>query len=504
MRFASRRNLDFASVIFASLTVGAAILPLTEASAAKDIKAGGTASVYNSVLNNLRTDNTTAQSETSTAVCDGLTAQFCFGTTVMVGYNDLLTNEGIGYSYSFDGGTRWTDGKTLPFYTDTSGTGSYLGDPMLAVSSLGTFYFTDIALTHDGKEFVGMNTCAYSPTFSKMVCSKPKAVTTPTPVCGIPSPDNNTVSFDKPAITYDAVNNRVYVSWTYLTYNIACQSLTEVPQFRYYDITKNAWSQIYNVPITGPASGTAPVVKAGELYLFYENLNPDSIQYVTFSNGSVSNATTVSQVVPAGYKNDTACNGQPVLDNQAWNQTHAAIAWDFPAVAIDNQGNIYVTWNGAPTPSEGSGQSVIYVATLPSGGGSPNIQELPDSTNTTGHLLIQWQPSVAFAGGSNGIAVGYFQVIQGTGGGYRIQRNQVTATAGATPSFGPAQMISTTSWRPPPNSTPNAVACYEGDYSLSASDSSANVVWSYWGDSRKMDPSGNPEQDIYGLYTNVP
>jgi len=500
MRLASRRNLGIASVIFASLTVGVAILPLPEANAARSVQDGiGATGPFNSVLNTLKTDNATAQSETSTAVCDGVTAQFCFGTTVMVGYNDLLSTEGIGYSYSFDGGTRWTDGKTLPLYTDSSGTGKYIGDPMLAVSSLGTFYFTSIALTHDKKEFVGMNTCAYSPTFSKMSCSKPKAVTTPTPVC-----NSNSASFDKPAVAYDAVNNRVYVSWTYLTYDVLCAPLTKVPQFRYYDITKGTWSQVYNVPVSGDASGTAPVVKNGELYLFFEDLNPDSIQYVTFSNGSVSSATTVSQVVPAGYTNDTACGNQPVLDNQAWNQKHAAIAWDFPAVAVDGQGNIYVTWNGAPTPGEGSGQAVIYVATLPSGGGSPNIQELPDGTDTTGHLLIQWQPSVAFAGGSNGIAVGYFQVVQGTGGGYRIQRNQVTATAGAAPAFGPAQMISTTSWRPPPNSTPGAVPCYEGDYSLSASDASANVVWSYWGDSRKTDPSGNPEQDIYGLFTNAP
>lgn len=477
---------------------------------------------YNSLLNTLPIDNSSPQSETSVAVCDDLTANDCPTPIVMVGYNDLIPSgsslpsaEGVGYSVAFDGGTRWTDEGTLPYYKDSSGFGYHLGDPALTVDKNGVFYFADLEETHNNprNEFVGMSTCKYSSTVG-IACSRPVAVTRPALGCGWFGLNVAGPVYDKPAITYDPVHNRVYVSWTYVTYSnpvMNCNETSEVPQFRYYTIGTRTWSQTYTVPTSsgGFASGTAPIASGGRLFLFFENFTPtNSIQYVTFVNGSLSSVKTLHTVVPIGYANDSACGTDPntglpipALDTQAWDQNHPARTNEFPSAAVDSQGNMDVVWNGAPTPSEGSGQSVIWVATLLSGGGAPHIQELPDLTDTTGHLLIQWQPSVAYAGGSNGLAVGYFQVIQLSGGSYQIQRNQVTATASATPSFGAAQMISTVSWKPPPAST---VGCYEGDYSGAASNANANVVWSYWGDSRNKDPNGQPEQDVYGLYTSVP
>jgi len=313
------------------------------------------------------------------------------------------------------------------------------------------------------------------------------------------------VSYDKPGITYDPVKNRVYVTWTNFKFKSlsACSVASEQPQLRYYDVGKGTWSPVYTAAISGDGTGTAPVTSGGKLYVFYENTSsPVSIQYFTFNNGSVSASKTVEDVVPVGNNNDSAC--QPALDTQAWDQGHAALAHEFPTAAVDSQGNIDVTWNGAPPPGEGTGPSVIYVATLPHSGGKPYVQALPDNVDSTGQLLIQWQPSIAYAGGSNGLAVGYFQVIQLPDGSYQIERDQVTASASATPNFGPAAMISTVSWNPPPNNTSGARPCYEGDYSDSASTPTANVVWSYWGDSRNTDPNGAPEQDIYGLYTSVP
>lgn len=466
---------------------------------------------FNSLLNTLPNDSFSAQSETSVAVCDDLTAQNCPTPIVMVAYNDLIPSgvpnqpsvEGVGYSVAFDGGTRWTDEGTLPYYQDTSGLGHHAGDPALTVDSNGVFYFADVEFTHDGKEFIGMSTCQYSASVG-IACSRPLAITTPTKICLGGKLNLGGYQYDKPGITYDPVNNRVYITWTYYSYN-SCIATSEVPQFAYYDVASRTLSQIYTAPVSGPASGTAPVASGGTLYVFYENFgSPNTIQYFTFNNGSMSGPNPVGNAGTVGDTNvSSTCKG-PAFDTQAWDQKHLARTSEFPSAAVDGQGNIDVVWNGQPSPSQGIGPSTIQVATLSNGGAALHLHALRDIKDKNNQLLIQWQPSIAYAGGSNGLAVGYFQVIQLASGSYEIQRRQVTATASATPTFGTPQMISSVSWKPPLTNTPGADPCYEGDYSGAASEANANVVWSYWGDSRNKNPNGAPEQDIYGLYTAVP
>ena len=242
------------------------------------------------------------------------------------------------------------------------------------------------------------------------------------------------------------------------------------------------------------------------LYVFYENFSrTHSIQYFTFSNGSTSGARTIADVTPTGDNNASKTCGGPALDTQAWDQSHLARTNEVPSATVDGNGNIDVTWDGRPPSSRGTGPSVVYVAILANGRGTPYVQALPDKTSSAGELLTQWQPSIAHAGGSHGVAVGYFQVVQLRNGSYQIERDQVTAAESTRLSFKPAQTISTVSWKPPPTTTvPTAGSCYEGDYSSAASEANANVIWSYWSDSRNKDPDGHPEQDIYGLFTSVP
>jgi hypothetical protein len=518
VRIAARRIL-FSAIIASALVIGGEAAapssmaseinsrPVTPVSHAERIATV----TFNSRLNTLTSgDLATSQSETSVAACDPLNpaAKYCFGQTVMAVYNDNYKGghgyEGVGYSVAFDGGNRWTDFGGLPKYHDSTGYGINIGDPEVTTSKSGAFYVSEMAQTHGGNIFVGMSTCKYTSS-TGFKCGMPVTVTTATAPC-VPffHPQDKGSAYDKPAIAYDAAHNRIYVSWAHVTYDntVACNITGVVPQFAYYNLGTGSWSPVYEVPTssTGAANGTAPVVNGGKLYLFYENSTANSIQYVKFANGSMSAIKTVHSVTATG-----------TLDTQAWDTGHEARSNEYPSAAVDSQGNIDVTWDGSPGPN---GVSVVYIATLPASGGPPHIQKLPDYTDNSGQLLIQWQPSIAYAGGSNGLAVTYFQTVQAPDLSYHINRFQATATASATPSFGNIQSISDTSWTPPPNGNDNG-AGNEGDYSGSASTPSASVVWSYWGDSRTSwwdgsksnpttDPSGQPQQDIYGTYTPVP
>jgi hypothetical protein len=424
----------------------------------------------------------------------------------MVGYNDTYNNEGTGYSYAFDGGTRWIDGGALPKYVDSSGTGSNAGDPGLTVDKNGTFYFSQIVFTaNQAKEFIGMSKCNYSSTTGKIGCGRPIKVSASVI---LPS-----FAMDKPAIAYDPVNNRVYITWTSFAVNSSGQVANAVPQMRYYNISTNSFSSIYSFGSFANGNGTDPVVNSsGLVYIFFLKETTQglgqAIVYFTFNNGTIS-SNTLANIQPAANTVPACANPDPqeAFTHQAFTTSTAARTNEFPAAAIDSSGNIDVVWEAAPPFGGGAGYSVIWVATIPSGGGSPSIQVLPDKQDSTGTLLIQWQPAIAFAGGTNTLAVTFFQVIQLAGGGYQIERDQLTAPASSAPTFSTAKMISTVSWQADKtnhNFDNHLANCYMGDYSASASTSIANVVWSYWGDNRDVTSGIGPQPDIYGLYLNVP
>jgi len=300
---------------------------------------------------------------------------------------------------------------------------------------------------------------------------------------------------DKPGITYDPVNNRVYITWTYFTYNQhTCGTTSTHEMLRYYDVSTGQFSTPYTLgSFTG--NGTDPVAtSSGVVYVFFLQTTSQglgqSIIYFTFNNGTIA-THTLDNIYPVAQIQSTCGQDQEAFTTQAFANNHYARTNEFPAAAVDSSGNIDVVWEGA---TSNGGISTIFVATLPNGGGSPTIQYLSNSTN-----LIQWQPAVAVAGGNNTLAVTYFQVVN-TSSGYQIERDQVTAPASSVPTFDAAKMISTVSWNAlPTNDTSNNTPCYEGDYSSSVGTPTANVVWSYWGDNRN-----GSQADVYGLFTNVP
>lgn len=526
MRFSAHAVLSIIALL-AVLTTGIFMRPTLPTASAKNLAAHETGATshshsalasygcgnpppgpgpYNSCINYgsnySTTDASTAQSETTIAICDSLIVSSCIGETVMVAYNDFASDGLTGYSYSFDGGNRWIDGGgPLVYYNSKTGYGLNGGDPVLTVGHNGTFYLAQIEYTtpSNASEFIGMSKCNYVSSTGKITCFRPVIVSSSEAPC-VDSSGNKYIANDKPGITYDPVNNRVYITWTHFTYNTSgkCGVQSTEEMLRYYDLSVNPPkpSIIYFLDNL-PGNGTDPVVtSSGLVYVFFLQQSQglgQSIDYITFNNGTVA-TYTLDNLYPVAQIQST-CNGLEAFTKQTFANNHYTRTNEFPSAAVDNSGNIDVAWEGA---TSNSGVSTIFVATLPSGGGTPTIQYMPNPTH-----LIQWQPAVAVAGGNNTLAVTYFQVVN-TSSGYQIERDQVTASASSVPTFSAAKMISTVSWKAiADSSSAIGVACYEGDYSASASTPLANAVWSYWGDNRDVTSVG-PQADVYGLPVNVP
>ncbi len=309
---------------------------------------------------------------------------------------------------------------------------------------------------------------------------------------------------DKPGIVYDPVSNRVYVTWT----RFGIKSTTI--KLRAYDVSTGKLDpKTYDLYIAGPGSmnGSYPVVTSdGLVHVFFETgLNTQTnrdINYVKFKNGTISDLFTLAPVNPAGSPT-TGC-GTNALHTQAFSNATAARTFEFPTAAVDKSGNIDVVWNANLPSGLGPAVSVIWVATLISKTDTSNFQSLSvsDTFDSTGTLLIQWQPTIAVAGKTQTVVVSYYQVIQLVNGPYRIERDMVQAPASSNPIFGSPSLISTQSWQPDKtNPYPNnaASACYMGDYDGSASTPTANVVWIYWGDSRDVTAVIGPQPDVWGL-----
>ena len=453
----------------------------------------------NSAVNNLKTDATSTQSETSVAVSSVNSP----GTTVMVGFNDIYNSEVTGYAVSYDGGTKWNDKGALPHPS----TWSNGGDPVLTVDKKGVFYFAQLAHIKEssGKQdqIVSLSKCTDSTT-TGIKCGMPMQVSDTVPDnCILFFCDKDKSGNDKPGIVYDPVNNRVYVTWTHF-------GSTTIIKLRSYNVsTGKLDSKTYNLYTAAASSmnGSDPVVTSdGVVHVFFETgLNTENsrfINYVKFKNGTISDLFSLSPIYPAGSL--TSGCGRDALHTQAFNTVHAARTNEFPTAAVDKSGNIDIVWNANLPSGFGPSVSVIWVATLINKTDTANFQVLSvsDKFDSTGTLLIQWQPTVAVTGATNSLIVTYFQVIQLADGTYRIERDMVSAPASAKPTFSSPSPISTQSWQPDktnPNFNAGVANCYMGDYDGSASTTSSDVVWVYWGDNRDVTNSIGPQPDIWGL-----
>lgn len=413
--------------------------------------------VTNSAVNNLTTDATTTQSETSLAV---------FGSTVVAAYNDSLNSEYTGYSVSADGGSTWTDDGYLSPLPGTGG--QDLGDPAVVTDNKGDFFVANLAQNSSG-EFIALYKCSVSGT---------------TITCGsyiqVSSPASGTSTFnDKDYITYNPLKNQIVVTWTYFN-----SSGGTTLKMRFYDIKTATLAMTHDLTVVS-SQGTNPVVdNKGTIYVFFEafNGNVESISYVKYDSGKVSSVKNVATInASAGNIN---CGGQTeeAFSTEAFSTSHAARVVEFPAAVVDKNNNIDVTWNSAPSAG---GIANVYVATLNANTNVWHVQALPNPTN-----LIQWQPWVAVTG--TRLAVTYFQVVN-VNNSYQIERVQANATIGTKPVFSAAFPISSTTWaadQTNPNFDPAIAACYMGDYS--ASFGKGLQIYSVWGDNRN-----NVQPDVY-------
>jgi hypothetical protein len=476
---------------------------------------------FNSCVNTDPADTTTTQSETNVAVSSVNSP----GITVMVVYNDRRGNEDSGYSFSYDGGTRWQDGGVFPHPSDWL----TVGDPVVTVDMNGFFYVAQMAekklipsIASSGlvQLFVTLNRCTDSRAAG--IQCEPAILVSDMPTILVigGKPVAARAANDKPGIAYDPVNNRVDVTWTHDTGPINIFPFPAFPgtntiRLRYYDasaagpLDSSHLSKTYDLYTSASGSvnaglnGSYPVVTSdGIVHVFFEsgldsNTN-HQIVYINFSGkGTLSGLFILADVTVTG-SSTFGCSGN-AYHTQAFDTMHAARTNEYPIATVDNNGNIDVVWNTG-SPSATAGESVISIATLVGGTGKPNIQVLPDKQDSQGIPLIQWQPTVAVAGGTNTLVVTYFQTVQLADGTYQLERDQMRASASSNPTFGLASLISTQLWKPNQTNPPlDEDACYMGDYNGSASTPTANVVWVYWGDSRDVTTGIGPQADVYGL-----
>jgi len=415
----------------------------------------------------------------------------------MVGYNDA--SEGVGYSVSYDGGTRWEDEGALPHPSGwVNG-----GDPALTVDKNGTFYFAQLAgQPSKPSEFISLSKCTDSPT-AGVNCNQPgwpKQISDTVTNAGcilpiLPNPAKLCRLNDKPGITYDPKTNRVYVTWTRFG------SFSTTIKLRSYDVNTGQLEKTYDLYTSLPVSmnGSYPVVTSdGVVHVFFETgllgATSRSISYVKFKVGTKPHFFNLAHVNPTGELINCGDEKRYALDTQAFSGNPARTN-EYPIATVDKDGNIDVVWNDG-SPSAKAGESVIKLAVLAHGTDTLTFPKLPayKTEKDTNIPLIQWQPTVAVAGGTNTLVVTYFQVVQQNDGSYWLERDEVRAAAGTNPTFGQALPISTNLWKPG-----GATNCDMGDYTGSASTPDANVVWVYWGDSRNYTVGVGPQLDVFGL-----
>jgi sugar lactone lactonase YvrE len=407
---------------------------------------------------------------------DGATAGFTqnettnllFGNTIVAGFNDSESFNGIsasnsqftGYSISTDGGNTFTDLGALPM--DPNGDA---GDPALARDNTsGTIYFSTLAF---GSFFGSAAIQVFRSTDGGHTFQAPVNA----------APGVNAFDFpDKEWITVDnfagAGQGNVYTTFTDFG------STTRIVLTRSTD-GGATW---------GPNNGVT--IASGTVQGSYVAVGPDHSVYVFWLDGngpaeqimmvkSTDQGMTFGTPVVVATLNTFGVNGDLGLEFR----TNA-----FPHVAINPvSGNIYVAFNDTPG---GGDRSNIYFTQSTDGGNtfSPAVQ-----VNDDGGTNDQWQPFIAVKPNGSELFIGWYDrrldpnnsLIDVFGEVGKINGNSVDLT---TPNF----RITDTSFPPAFGNDPYVNFSYMGDYDIASADNSAFYVT--WGDNRLINSTNSFNQ----------
>jgi hypothetical protein len=262
------------------------------------------------------------------------------GNNVLAAWNDGIPvngtgiNDYLGYAYSTDGGTTWTDGGAIP----DAGIGTWASDPVVVVNEkTGEFYFSGLA---DQSASSSNSIAIVRGSFTGAT------FTWSTPV-QIQKVSNSLALLDKEWIAVDSLSGNVYCSYSYFAGNS--------DEIRFQRSTNSG--QTWSTPITMSSSADAGLVQgsrpavgpSGEVYVTWHaigestnplGIGPDHLRVRRSGNAGLSFAP---ETTPADLYSNFGSGGPGF---------NRGLGITFPGIAVDrsngpHRGRVYVSWSEA-------------------------------------------------------------------------------------------------------------------------------------------------------------
>jgi hypothetical protein len=394
-----------------------------------------------------------------------------FGTNVLIGFNDsgsfFSGGHFTGFAYSTDGGATFTDGGTLP----ASSLDDY-GDPVFARNeSTGRIYFS---------------TLSTSPI--QVFRSDNNGLTWMAPVNGTPGGSNE----DKQWITVDnfggSGNGNVY---------LISRRFSGTPGIYMFRSTDNGNTFGPNGGVSIFSGGQGAFVVVGpdhSVYAFYyDGSSSIRVRKSTDFGVTFSSAVTVVSGLIGGTNGDLGLTGL-----RQGTATYSGFrSNEFPHVAVNPNGDIYVTFANKGT---GSDKADIFMVMSTNGG---TTWTSPTKVNDDATTTDQWQPTIAVTPDGENIGIFYYSRQEDPANNNLFKYYGRTGTiSGSTISFAPSFAISDVASLPEFGRDSPVNTVYMGDYDHAvATPTGFHVVWS---DCRDNLPGGAPRKDPNVYYEFIP
>ncbi|MFF1870298.1 sialidase family protein [Kitasatospora herbaricolor] len=445
---------------------------------------------------------------------------------VIAGMNDnRIGFNHCGFAYSFDGGRRWGDGIPPFFQHLNPGTGhtyDAASDPGVAFDSRGNAYFScvvaDFTPSSGGLPASGLFVTTSSGKSSGSAYENvPFGPDAPYVVV-----ENNdpAIFHDKPFIAADShpgspFRDNVYITWVRL--ECGDQGCVTPIYFSRSSDQAKTWSEPVKISgnnaelcvdgdqvpgVPGGADecnfsgGPSPVVGPdGTISVAFHNSNtPIDAQNQQLLVQSHDGGQTWSRPVKIG--DDvifSLIDGSPApgceFSGQCVPPPTNVILGDPPALSVDSTGKILAAvWNDFRNGINSDENYDIVLATSTDGGATWSSRiAYNDPTQTA-----QFQPAVAINQRNGAIAVSYYDrsvnndavtgrydysISLGRSATGQLNHQRVSTVSSLSPDFNPTQ------------------AGFLGDYSSVAW--SGNTALPLWADGRNLDPSGQPDEDVF-------
>jgi len=395
-----------------------------------------------------------------------------FGSNVAVGWNDSGHSVGrirgvgfgIGYGFSTDGGSTFTDAGGL-------GGSNWGADPTLAVDRAGNFYFARLDL---GRGIAVYKSTDGGITFGQPVSASP----------GLRVQDKSFIAVDNTGGPFDG---NVYVSWTNPSSNILTIMFSRS--------TDSGASFSTPMPLSpaGRYQGSMPAIGPnGEIYVVWLDLGSNQILLRESIDGGLTFGSQVLVATANPIGSFGRCPGRSLKGDIR--------PAPFPIISVDKsggpfEGNVYVAFSSDP---DGSGPDMadVFLSYSTDGG---KTWSLPIRLNDDRTTNDQWLPFVAVA--PNG-AVGVMWYDRRLDPENLLIDVFMTISTDGGASFGMNFRITEVSFPVPPlnpNFDPLSSNCNIGDYIFMVAD--ANSFYLAWTDNRII-TSGVPDPNIF--FAKVP